>query len=176
MTFYKGWRSVVLVCCVVSGMSLAGSLQLVSAGTTKAEKPSQVQRGQPTPMPHSNVYVVPNGKRTGAKSQVRQSARTDQKKRNKPHRTKLDQKGTNLARHRASREIQSLSYHGILEQPKRYDPSRELRRRKGAALNPDAHELQIEHFQELDRNQDGVLDPLERAVGRLDIERDMNNH
>jgi hypothetical protein len=37
------------------------------------------------------------------------------------------------------------------------------------------HDLQADHFQELDRNQDGVLDPLERAVGRLDIERDLNN-
>jgi hypothetical protein len=41
--------------------------------------------------------------------------------------------------------------------------------------NPAARELQVDHFQELDRNQDGVLDPLERTVGRLDIERDLSN-
>lgn len=67
---------------------------------------------------------------------------------------------------------QSLAYHGILEQPQRYDPSRKSER---AALTPEARELHMDHFQELDRNRDGVLDPLERAVGRLDIERDMNN-
>jgi hypothetical protein len=75
----------------------------------------------------------------------------------------------------ADKVSQALAYHGILQQPQRYDPGRELRKNKGAAPNPEARELQVDHFQELDRNQDGVVDPLERAVGRLDIERDMNN-
>lgn len=68
-----------------------------------------------------------------------------------------------------------LAYQGILERPQRYDPGRELRKSNGAVPNPEARELQVDHFQELDRNQDGVLDPMERAVGRLDIERDMRN-
>lgn len=66
-----------------------------------------------------------------------------------------------------------LSYHGILEQPQRYDPSRE--HRKGGAPNPQAGELLHDHFQELDKNRDGMIDPFERAFGRLDIDRDLTN-
>lgn len=66
-----------------------------------------------------------------------------------------------------------LSYHGIFEQPQRYDPSRD--RRTGRAPNPQAGELQHEHFQELDKNHDGMIDPFERAFGRLDMDRDVSN-
>lgn len=68
---------------------------------------------------------------------------------------------------------QNLSYHGMLEQPQRYDPSRD--RRTGGAPNPQARELLHDHFQELDKNHDGRIDPFERALGRLDIDRDLNN-
>jgi len=66
-----------------------------------------------------------------------------------------------------------LSYHGMFEQPQRYDPS--LNRRAGRAPNPQAGELQLDHFQELDKNYDGVIDPFERAFGRLDMDRDVSN-
>jgi len=64
-----------------------------------------------------------------------------------------------------------LSYHGILESPRRYDPS--LSQQSGAVPNPKARDLRVDHFQELDKNHDGVLDPLERATSRLDIDRDL---
>lgn len=66
-----------------------------------------------------------------------------------------------------------LSYHGILEQPQRYDPSRD--RRTGRAPNPQAGEILHDHFQELDKNHDGMIDPFERAFGRLDMDRDLSN-
>jgi hypothetical protein len=66
-----------------------------------------------------------------------------------------------------------LSYHGILEHPQRYDPR--LQRHNGAPHNPQASELLHDHFQELDKNHDGVLDPFERALGRLDMDRDLSN-
>jgi len=66
-----------------------------------------------------------------------------------------------------------LSYHGLLEQPRRYDPS--PARRKGGIPNPQAGDLRDDHFQELDRNRDGVIDPFERVSGRLDIDRDLTN-
>lgn len=68
---------------------------------------------------------------------------------------------------------QDLSYHGMLEHPQRYDPS--LERHKGGARNPQTSELLHEHFQELDKNHDGMLDPFERALGRLDMDRDLGN-
>ena len=67
-----------------------------------------------------------------------------------------------------------LSYYGILEQPQRYDPSGD--RRAGRAPNPQAGEIQHDHFQELDKNHDGMIDPFERAFGRLDMDRDVSNH
>ena len=67
-----------------------------------------------------------------------------------------------------------LSYHGILEQPQRYDPSRD--RRAGRPPNPQAGEILHDHFQELDKNHDGMIDPFERAFSRLDMNRDVSNY
>ena len=66
-----------------------------------------------------------------------------------------------------------LMYHGMLEGPERYDPRRNY---PGAGV-PDPHipELTHDHFQELDRNQDGKIDPVERAFGRLDMDRDLHD-
>ena len=66
-----------------------------------------------------------------------------------------------------------LMYHGMLESPQRYDP----RRNHIGAGVPDPHtpELTHDHFQELDRNQDGTIDPVERAFGRLDMDRDLQD-
>ncbi len=66
-----------------------------------------------------------------------------------------------------------LSYHGILEQPQRYTLNRD--QRKGAVPIPQAGESDYDHFQELDKNRDGVIDPLERASARLDIDWDLAN-
>ena len=68
---------------------------------------------------------------------------------------------------------QDLSYLGVLEGPRRYDPSSNQQR--GAVPNPRARDVRVDHFQELDKNQDGVLDPIERATSRLDIDRDLSN-
>lgn len=67
-----------------------------------------------------------------------------------------------------------LMYHGMLESPQRYDPRRN---HLGAGV-PDPHtpELTHDHFQELDRNQDGKIDPVERSFGRLDMDRDLSSH
>ena len=64
-----------------------------------------------------------------------------------------------------------LMYHGMLESPQRYDPRRN---HLGAGV-PDLHnpELTHDHFQELDRNQDGTIDPVERTFGRPDMDRDL---
>jgi hypothetical protein len=66
-----------------------------------------------------------------------------------------------------------LSYLGLLRQPQRYDPGWD--QRTGGAPNPQVGDLLHEHFQELDKNRDGMIDPLERARGRLDIDRDLSN-
>jgi hypothetical protein len=67
----------------------------------------------------------------------------------------------------------NLSYHGLVEESGRYNPSPV--RRKGGIPNPEAEAVRHDHFQELDRNHDGLLDPFERVSGRLDIDRDLPN-
>ena len=66
-----------------------------------------------------------------------------------------------------------LMYHGMLESPQRYDPRRN---HLGAGVqDPHTLELTHDHFQELDRNQDGTIDPVERTFGRLDMDRDLHD-
>jgi hypothetical protein len=64
-----------------------------------------------------------------------------------------------------------VSYHGMLEQPQRYAPQHQHSR--GGVPNPNAGALLHDHFQELDKNRDGSIDPFERAFGRLDMDRDL---
>ena len=65
-----------------------------------------------------------------------------------------------------------LMYHGILEGPSRYDPR--PNRQTAGAPDPQASDLTHDHFQELDRNRDGKVDPVEKAFGRLDMDRDLS--
>ena len=64
----------------------------------------------------------------------------------------------------------NVAHFGMLEQPRRYDYGRD--RRTGRVIVPQTTGLLHDHFPELDQNHDGVIDPFERAVGRLDIEHD----
>ncbi len=64
----------------------------------------------------------------------------------------------------------NVVHFGMLEQPGRYDYGRD--RRTGRVLVPQAAGSVHDHFPELDQNHDGVIDPFERVVGRLDIEHD----
>jgi hypothetical protein len=66
-----------------------------------------------------------------------------------------------------------LMYHGLLEDPRRYDPRPNYH--AAGVQNPQTPSLTYDHFQELDHNQDGKIDPIERAFGRLDLDRDLHN-
>jgi len=66
-----------------------------------------------------------------------------------------------------------LMYHGMFESPQRYNPRRN---HLGlGVLDPHNPELTHDHFQELDRNQDGQIDPVERTFGRPDMDRDLHD-
>jgi hypothetical protein len=65
-----------------------------------------------------------------------------------------------------------LIHYGVLEDSQRYDPRP---RTDSAGLpSPQTLDLTHDHFQELDRNQDGMIDPVERAFGRIDMDRDLD--
>lgn len=66
-----------------------------------------------------------------------------------------------------------LMYYGVLEDLQRYDPRPNSH--TAGVPNPQTPDLTHDHFQELDRNQDGKIDPVERAFGRIDMDRDLHN-
>ena len=87
-----------------------------------------------------------------------------------PRRMKVHRKGASKA---VVQPRTDLMYHGMLESPQRYDPRWN---HLGAGVSdPHNPELTHDHFQELDRNQDGLIDPVERAFGRLDMDRDLHD-
>lgn len=65
-----------------------------------------------------------------------------------------------------------LIHYGILEDSQRYDPRPHAD--SAGVPSPQTSDLTHDHFQELDRNQDGKIDPVERAFGRIDMDRDLN--
>jgi hypothetical protein len=73
---------------------------------------------------------------------------------------------------RVPEPMPGLAHHGVLKGPHRYHLNQGDRR--SIVVTPYPGNLVHDHFLELDKNQDGVIDPLERAVGRLDLERDQN--
>jgi hypothetical protein len=62
--------------------------------------------------------------------------------------------------------------YGMLEDSQRYDPR--PRAVSAGVPSPQRLDLTHDHFQELDRNQDGKIDPVERAFGRIDMDRDLH--
>ena len=62
--------------------------------------------------------------------------------------------------------------YGMLEDSQRYDPR--PRAASPGVPSPQTLDLTHDHFQELDRNQDGRIDPVERAFGRIDMDRDLH--
>ncbi|HEV8620161.1 MAG TPA: hypothetical protein VGQ79_03970 [Nitrospiraceae bacterium] len=133
---------------------------------SKQGQDSSIQRAKKSPMPtaleHQPEAIQKQAKpaRAELKSTIPKSSR----------RMKVHRKGASKA---VVQPRTDLMYHGMLESPQRYDPRRN---HLGAGV-PDPHtpELTHDHFQELDRNQDGTIDPVERAFGRLDMDRDLQD-
>ena len=65
-----------------------------------------------------------------------------------------------------------LIHYGVLEDSQRYDPRPHAD--SAGVPSPQTVDLTHDHFQELDRNQDGKIDPVERAFGRIDMDRDLH--
>ena len=65
-----------------------------------------------------------------------------------------------------------LMHYGMLENAQRYDPLPHAHH--NGVPNPQTSDLTHDHFQELDRNQDGAIDPVERTFGRIDMDRDLH--
>jgi hypothetical protein len=163
----------------LAGMLLACAEGLAAPVRTAKEKPVGKQVVPETPVPLDKATTPRSAKVRSDKLVTPES---------KPNLAKEADRKKNPGRrsHKARRQgpkqfppgaivqpKQDLSYMGKFQKPQRYDPSRNYR--KGGPPNPQAGDVLHDHFQELDRNRDGVIDPLERASGRLDIDRDLAN-
>ncbi len=164
---------VLLTALTLSGLS-AGSSALADAKSKKDAKPLVISPSVPDQPPSKSARpqaAKPSGKAAPNLSAERQNKKSPEQNFRKARRQK--HVGKKACPQASVRVKPDLSYHGMLKQPQRYDPSPS--RRKGGAPNPQAGDLLHDHFQELDKNRDGMIDPFERALGRLDIDRDLAN-
>ena len=177
LSAYKCWILLASVLMTLDGVvAIEPCLSAAPPGSRKKAKPPVEQplvskRPVPTTSPKvkaRNLSRTESGKSLSTKEQIQApSDRTPLKIRRRPRAG---------GRFRPSTVVEpktSFSYHGILEQPQRYNTSRD--RRTARAPHPLAEELLGDHFNELDKNRDGVIDPFERILGRLHIDRDMTN-
>ena len=180
----RGILELVVLVAVCAVAALATTVGQTFAATTKAKgsvpvvvaKPTKqqseqgqtlsIQRSKKSPMP-SATERQPEAIQKQAKPVSTELKPTSPKS---PRRMKTHKRRVPKA---VVQPRTDLMYHGMLESSQRYDP----RRNHLDAGVPDPHnsELTQDHFQELDRNQDGSIDPVERAFGRLDMDRDFRD-
>ena len=165
----------VFTCCYC--MSLSGFV----ADPSSAAQSKTGEQGPTSVVPRSSKLSPESGKKP-ASGQRRNSGApvvTQQSKEADKERAKsITRKGhrqTKVGKQKPPRAIAQprtdLKYHGILEDSQRYDPR--LNSNTAGVPNPQISDLTHDHFQELDRNQDGRIDPVEKAFGRLDMDRDL---
>ena len=162
-------------------LAWSGLAELDQSAVAASAKPKRVTKSSTAQHGHadqllsfeSTESLVTDKRHDGAKQRViakRQNRRSTDRVARFHGRTKPTKK---LRPSAAVSPKSDLSYHGMLKQPGRYDPS--PARRRGGVPNPQAGDLRLDHFQELDKNRDGVIDPFERVSGRLHIDQDLAN-
>lgn len=178
-------RFILLSVCVSvidCGMTLthtsAGSRQ--QKGQSSAESSGQLKKPLPSPILKKPISQKMEQASAGTKAQeissntlprpAKEGAADAQKKARSVHRQgKVSKKAKAQA---VIKPHTDLTYHGILENPSRYDPRHN--RQTAGTPDPQTPELTHDHFQELDHNRDGKIDPVERTFGRLDMDRDLS--
>lgn len=172
-TFVLG---LLLTCCdlLVSGLSQSAA----PAESKKETKPSPVRplvSDQSAPAtgpkpedkkpqkPASDKAVADNMKKPSSSARASKKSSRHQKSKGKAKPPILVESQPDIP--------MNLAHYGRLERPRRYDPGYD--RRAGSVLNPMGRKLLYDHFLELDRNHDGLIDPFERAGSRLHIDRDL---
>jgi len=162
--------SLVMLAATV-GQTIAGTTQVKASALVADSIKSAVQEEYPPP-PRIKKSFRPIGteRQSGAIQKEAKPVRTVVKPKRSRHPRRVNV-------HKKSRPkvvVQprtDLMYYGMLESPQRYDPRRN--HLGGGVQDPHIPELTHDHFQELDRNQDGTIDPFERAFGRPDMDRDL---
>lgn len=165
----------VFTCCYC--MSLSGFI----ADPTSAAQRKTREQGSTSVIPQSSKLLPESGKkpasgqaRNSVAPVVTQRSKEADKEQAKPI-TRKGHRQINVGKQKLPKAIAQprtdLKYHGILEDSQRYDPRPNPH--TSGVPNPQIPDLTYDHFQELDRNQDGRIDPVEKAFGRLDMDRDL---
>jgi hypothetical protein len=175
----SGCMSVIFYGTILTDTS-AGPRQQKDQSSSSTEPTDRLKKPLPTPVPKNPIRHRTEQAPARAKAQeipsvalqrpAIEGAIDAQKKTHRGHR-----QGKESKKAKAQAVIKpraDLMYHGILEDPSRYDPRQN--RQTAGAPDPQTPELTHDHFQELDRNRDGKIDPVERAFGRLDMDRDLS--
>ena len=179
----RGTLQLVVLGAVCSVAVLATTLGQTSAATIQTKEPAPAIVAAKPPKPQSDQGQISSIQRAKKRSVPAATERQPEaiQKQAKPVLAELKQTSSkspqrmNVHRKKAPKAVvqprTDLMYHGMLESPQRYDPRRN---RLGVGVS-DPHNpgLIHDHFQELDRNQDGTIDPVERTFGRPDMDRDL---
>jgi hypothetical protein len=169
--------------CSAALVGVVAEQALAALKKPKEQTAAVVSAKSPTPLPEqpqkpSNA----NGKKAAASVMPERQPEVLQKqaKQTLSEVKPMTQKGhrrVNVHKKHAPKAVvqprQDLTHHGLLEDSQRYDPR--PNHRTAGVQNPQTPELTHDHFQELDRNQDGKIDPVERVFGRLDMDRDLHD-
>lgn len=168
--------------CSVVFAVVAGGETFAAAKKQKGPAPALVVTAPPMPNPEQGQKsasrkksrtspAVPERRSEVVQTQAQQAPTESKLLSSKRHRrVKVNKK---IAPQAVVQPRADLMYHGLLENTQRYDPRPNSR--IAGVPNPQTPDLAHDHFQELDRNQDGKIDPVERAFGRLDMDRDLHN-
>jgi len=167
----RRWMMAVLAGCVLSWTVEHAPSALAASAKKKEVPPSSAFRSAAAKSiaPSANALRAQSGLQGRSPAMesnpkpverdIRQ-ARRQFKKRNRKHRSPA-----------IIEAKPDLSFLGILEGPHRYDSR--LGHRKGGRPSPQVGNVLHDQFQELDKNHDGAIDPLERAISRIDLDRDL---
>lgn len=168
---------VAFTCAAVGDASAATKKVKEPAPVVFAAKPTpqQSEQGQTSPVQRAKKSSIPPATERQPEAIQKQAkpVLTEHKQMSPKGNPRLKIHGK-LAPKAVVQPRTDLMYHGMLESSQRYDPRRN---HLGTGV-PDPYnpELTHDHFQELDRNQDGTIDPVERTFGRPEMERDLSTH
>ena len=177
-----GLFSILLACaCTVVLVGAVVGPALAAQKKSKVQAPSVVPAVSPKPSPalaqkprratakETAVSTVPEQQPEVLQRQAKQTPTGSKTTGRKGHRqVKVSKKIPPKA---VVQPRTDLMYHGMIEDAQRYDPR--PNHHTAGVRNPQTSDLTHDHFQELDRNQDGTIDPVERAFSRLDMDRDL---
>jgi hypothetical protein len=168
---------VAFTCAVVGDASAAIKKEKEAASVIFAAKPTpqHSEQRQPLLVKRAKKSSIPPTTKRHPEAIQKQAKPllTERKQRSSKgyRRMKVHKKSTPKA---VVQSRTDLMHYGMLESSQRYDPRRN---HLGPGV-PDPYnpELTHDHFQELDRNKDGKIDPVERTFGRLHMERDLSTY